>query len=62
MGAWTNSLVAFKQNHTTALVTRCKIIARVIELDGRDDIGWGRQQCQYKPSVDRTISQQGVAW
>lgn len=44
MGAWTNSLVAFKQNHTAALITRCKIIARVIKLDSRDDIGWGRQQ------------------
>jgi len=40
----TNSLVAFKQNHTAALVTRCKIVARVIELDSRDDIGWGRLQ------------------
>lgn len=40
----TNCLVAFKENHTAALVTRCEIVARVVELDGGDDIGWGSLQ------------------
>ncbi len=43
-GSWTNCLVAFKENHTAALVTRCEIVARVVELDGGDDIGWGSLQ------------------
>ncbi len=37
--SWTNCLVAFKQDHTAALVARREIVARVIELDGGDDVG-----------------------
>jgi hypothetical protein len=35
----TDCLVTFKKNHTTPLIARCQIVARVVELDGRDDIG-----------------------
>jgi hypothetical protein len=36
---WTDCLVALKEDHTTSLITRCQIVACVVELNSRDDVG-----------------------
>lgn len=35
----THGLITLKEDDATTLVTRCKVVSRVVELDGRYDIG-----------------------
>ena len=32
-------LVPLEQDHTTALVASCEVVARLVEFDGGDDVG-----------------------
>jgi len=35
----THSLISLKQNHPSSFVSRCEIIAGVVKLYSRDDVG-----------------------
>lgn len=37
-------LIPLKQHNPPPLITRCEVVSGMVELDGRDNVGWNGQQ------------------